>query len=126
MPWPSCFKFDGVERDLFAAGPPTFSPIAIRQSELRLHVGERGQELLLALQGVHVAEEFRFCSAMKRRLDERLALAAPLNGATSPSKSGSAQAKMTGSRRILPVARTAGIILEFPERTHRDATSAHA
>jgi hypothetical protein len=46
------------------------------QSELRLHVGERGQELLLDLQGVRVAEEFRFRSAMKRRLDEGLALGA--------------------------------------------------
>jgi hypothetical protein len=81
MPWPSCFKFDGVEREfslaLFAAGPPAFTPIAIRQSELRLHVGDRGQELLLDLQGVRVAEEFRFRSVMKRRLDEGLALGAP-------------------------------------------------
>jgi hypothetical protein len=80
MPWASCFKFDGVEREfslaLFAAGPPALAPIAIRQSELRLHVGERGQELLLDLQGVRVAEEFRFRSAMKRRLDEGLALGA--------------------------------------------------
>jgi hypothetical protein len=37
MPWPSCFKFDRVEREfslaLFAAGPPAFTPIAIRQSD---------------------------------------------------------------------------------------------
>jgi hypothetical protein len=62
---------------LFAAGPPALIPIAVWQSELQVHIGQRGQELLLYLQGVRLAGEFRFRSAMKRRLNEGLALGAP-------------------------------------------------
>jgi hypothetical protein len=44
---------------LFPAGPPPVVSVAVRQSELRLHIRERGQELLLDLQRMRLACELR-------------------------------------------------------------------
>ena len=71
LPWRS------GEGRLFPASPPALAPEAVRQSKLRLDIGERSQELLLDLQGIGFAGEFRLRGALKGRLNEGLALGAP-------------------------------------------------
>jgi hypothetical protein len=62
-----------VEESL-ASRPPALAHVAVRQPELRLHVGERSQKPSLGLERIRVAGEFRVGRALKGRLNQGLAL----------------------------------------------------
>src|SRR5271166_4494368 len=62
---------------LFPPRPPALVLVPLRQSELRPHGGERGEQLLFDLLSMRLADQLRLRSALKSRLNDGLTFGAP-------------------------------------------------
>src|SRR5208283_2935203 len=68
---------DCLKNRLVPPRPPALALVPLRQSELRPHGGERGEQLLLDLLSMRLADQLRLRSALKSRLNDGLTFGAP-------------------------------------------------